>query len=117
MVVAPNLYGDILSDAGAALVGSLGVVAGANVGDTFCMAEPVHGSAPDIAIKGLKYQWHELAADKSGLHDEIIARSVANPIATLRSVALLLRHLKHYGDADRVDQAVNAVLMDESLRS
>lgn len=65
--VAPNMYGDILSDAGAALVGSLGVVAGANYGDSFIMAEPVHGSAPDISGK-----------------------NIANPIACIRSAAILL---------------------------
>ena len=52
MIVAPNLYGDILSDAGAALVGGLGVVGSANCGERFCLAEPVHGSAPDIAGQG-----------------------------------------------------------------
>ena len=49
VVVAPNLYGDILSDAAAALVGGLGLAPSANVGDDFVVAEPVHGSAPDIA--------------------------------------------------------------------
>ncbi|MCL4833799.1 MAG: isocitrate/isopropylmalate dehydrogenase family protein, partial [Caldilineaceae bacterium] len=70
VVVAPNLYGDILSDAGAALVGGLGLVPSANVGDGFVLAEPVHGSAPDIAGQG-----------------------IANPIATIRAAALLLAHL------------------------
>ncbi len=70
VVVAPNLYGDILSDGGAALVGGLGLVPSANVGDNFVLVEPVHGSAPDIAGRGM-----------------------ANPMATLRAAALLLAHL------------------------
>ncbi len=70
VVVAPNLYGDILSDAGAALVGGLGLVPSANVGENFVLAEPVHGSAPDIAGHG-----------------------IANPLATIRAAALLLAHL------------------------
>ncbi|KAL8736315.1 MAG: hypothetical protein Q9181_002493, partial [Wetmoreana brouardii] len=61
VIVAPNLYGDILSDGAAALVGSLGLVPSANVGDGFVIGEPCHGSAPDIEGKG-----------------------VANPIATIR---------------------------------
>lgn len=52
VVVAPNLYGDIISDGAAALVGSLGVVSSTNLGDSFCIGEPVHGSAPDIEGKG-----------------------------------------------------------------
>ena len=67
VVVAPNLYGDILSDAAAALVGGLGLAPSANVGDGFVLVEPVHGSAPDIAGKG-----------------------IANPVATILAAALLL---------------------------
>jgi hypothetical protein len=70
VVVAPNLYGDIISDGAAALVGSLGVVASVNAGDTFFMGEPVHGSAPDIA-----------------------GQNKANPIASIRSAALLLEYM------------------------
>jgi homoisocitrate dehydrogenase len=57
VVVAPNLYGDILSDAAAALVGGLGLVPSANVGNDFVLAEPVHGSAPDIAGGTLPIRW------------------------------------------------------------
>lgn len=83
VVVAPNLYGDILSDAAAALVGGkiilylililigLGLAPSANVGDTFALCEPVHGSAPDIAGKG-----------------------IANPAATIRALALMLEHIE-----------------------
>jgi homoisocitrate dehydrogenase len=89
VVVAPNLYGDILSDAGAALVGGLGLIPSANVGDSFVLAEPVHGSAPDIAGQG-----------------------IANPLATIRAAALLLAHLGEGGIAQRIEQAVQSVLAD-----
>lgn len=87
VVVAPNLYGDILSDAAAALVGSLGMVPGANVGDNFYLAEPVHGSAPDIAGKG-----------------------IANPIAAVRSSAMLLEKLGHSKLAEKIEQSIQATL-------
>ncbi|KAI9343899.1 Isopropylmalate dehydrogenase-like domain-containing protein [Zopfochytrium polystomum] len=89
VVVAPNLYGDIISDGAAALVGSLGVVASANVGDSFCLGEPVHGSAPDIAGKG-----------------------IANPIASIRSAALLLEHLGLAKEAASIQAAVDKVLIE-----
>ena len=89
VVVAPNLYGDILSDAGAALVGGLGLVPSANLGDSFVLAEPVHGSAPDIAGQG-----------------------IANPIATIRAAALLLAHLGESAAAQAIEQAVQCVLAD-----
>ncbi|KAI9006094.1 putative isocitrate dehydrogenase [Gaertneriomyces semiglobifer] len=87
VAVAPNLYGDIISDGAAALVGSLGVVAGANVGDHFVLGEPVHGSAPDIAGQG-----------------------IANPIAAIRSAALLLEHMNMGAEAGRIHTAVDKVL-------
>jgi len=87
VVVAPNLYGDILSDAAAALVGGLGLAPSANVGETFIVAEPVHGSAPDIAGQG-----------------------IANPIATILAAALLLETLGEPAMARRIEQAVNTVL-------
>ena len=79
VIVAPNLYGDILSDAGAALVGGLGVVGSANCGERFCLAEPVHGSAPDIAGQG-----------------------IANPIAAVSAAALLLERVGLVDGAARV---------------
>lgn len=88
-MVAPNLYGDIISDAAAALVGSLGLVPSVNAGDSFVMGEPVHGSAPDIA-----------------------GQSIANPIASIRSAALMLRHLGHAAPADRLDRAVDQVIRE-----
>lgn len=89
VIVAPNLYGDILSDAGAALVGGLGLVPSANCSDTFCVAEPVHGSAPDIEGRG-----------------------VANPIATLRAASLLLTRLARQEEADRLSRSIDSVLRD-----
>ncbi|TCD71362.1 homoisocitrate dehydrogenase [Steccherinum ochraceum] len=92
VMVAPNLYGDIISDAAAALVGSLGLVPSVNAGDNFVMGEPVHGSAPDIAGQG-----------------------IANPIASIRSAALMLRHLGYHQPADRIDKAVDEVLREGQL--
>ncbi|KAI8990053.1 hypothetical protein BDB01DRAFT_779840 [Pilobolus umbonatus] len=92
VAVAPNLYGDIISDGAAALVGSLGVVPSANVGDHFVMGEPVHGSAPDIAGKG-----------------------IANPIASIRSAGMLLEHMGYTQEALKVYNAVDAVLADASI--
>ncbi|KAJ2933629.1 hypothetical protein H1R20_g3414, partial [Candolleomyces eurysporus] len=89
VMVAPNLYGDILSDAAAALVGSLGLIPSINAGDNFVMGEPVHGSAPDIEGKG-----------------------IANPIASIRSAALMLRHLGYTKGADRLDTAVDQVVRE-----
>ena len=89
VVVAPNLYGDILSDAAAALVGSLGLVPSANVGDDFVMGEPCHGSAPDIAGQG-----------------------VANPIAAIRSAGCMLEFLGETAAARAVYRAVDASLIE-----
>jgi homoisocitrate dehydrogenase len=92
VVVAPNMYGDILSDGAAALVGGLGLAPSANKGDNFVMVEPVHGSAPDIEGKG-----------------------IANPLATIRAAALLLESLGggEYAKYSKiVNDAVNAVLAD-----
>lgn len=89
VAVAPNLYGDIISDGAAALVGSLGLVASVNAGDNFFMGEPVHGSAPDIAGKG-----------------------IANPIASIRSAALLLSSLGYVEPAARINAAVDKVILE-----
>lgn len=89
VMVAPNLYGDIISDAAAALVGSLGLVPSVNAGDTFVMGEPVHGSAPDIA-----------------------GQQIANPLAAIRSAALMLRHLGYVDGANRIDKAVDEVIRE-----
>ncbi|KAL8718261.1 MAG: hypothetical protein Q9225_004580 [Loekoesia sp. 1 TL-2023] len=94
VIVAPNLYGDILSDGAAALVGSLGVVPSANVGDGFVIGEPCHGSAPDIEGKG-----------------------IANPIATIRSVGLMLEFLGEEEAAGRVEKAVEGSLVEGKVLS
>ncbi|KAJ1949406.1 homoisocitrate dehydrogenase [Linderina macrospora] len=87
VVVAPNMYGDIISDGAAALVGSLGLVPSANVGDSFVVGEPVHGSAPDIAGK-----------------------NIANPIAAIRSAAMLLERTGYGSAALAIYRAVDKVL-------
>jgi isocitrate dehydrogenase (NAD+) len=81
-----NLYGDIVSDLCAGLVGGLGLVPGANLGLECAIFEAVHGSAPDIAGKDL-----------------------ANPTALLQSAVLMLRHLDEAAAADRVQTALEAV--------
>jgi isocitrate dehydrogenase (NAD+) len=86
-----NLYGDILSDLAAGLVGGLGVVPGANVGDSCALFEAVHGSAPDIAGKGF-----------------------ANPTALIFSCGMMLRHLGETEAAQRVENAVHAALADRA---
>lgn len=87
VIVTTNLFGDILSDEAAALVGGLGLVPSGNVGDGAAIFEPVHGSAPDIAGKG-----------------------VANPLATFGAVAMLLDYLGQGAVADRVRTAIDSVL-------
>ena len=99
VVVTGNLFGDILSDQASMCVGSIGLLASASLGErqtqygTFGLYEPIHGSAPDIAGKGL-----------------------ANPIATILSLAMLLRHsLGLAAAADRVEAAVACALADGVL--
>jgi isocitrate dehydrogenase (NAD+) len=87
VIVLPNLYGDIISDLCAGLIGGLGVAPGMNLGKDYAVFEPTHGSAPDIAGRGL-----------------------ANPIAMILSAALMLRHLGLGSHADRLDAAVAKVL-------
>jgi homoisocitrate dehydrogenase len=92
VIVAPNLYGDILSDGAAALVGSLGLVPSANVGRDFVIGEPCHGSAPDIEGRG-----------------------IANPIATIRSTALMLEFQGEEEAAAKIYKAVDANLEEGRL--
>src|SRR5687767_1997794 len=87
VLVLPNLYGDIVSDLAAGLVGGLGVAPGANIGADAAVFEPVHGSAPKYA-----------GQDK------------ANPTALILSGALMLRHLGQPGAADRVERALRDVI-------
>src|SRR5207344_956277 len=94
VLLLPNLYGDILSDLCAGLVGGLGLAAGANLGWEYAVFEPVHGSAPDIAGRG-----------------------IANPIAMILSGAMLLRHLQEPAAADAVERAVDRVLERGDVRT
>ncbi len=82
VLVLPNLYGDIVSDLAAGLVGGLGIVPGANIGELESVFEAVHGSAPDIA-----------------------GQDIANPTAVLRSGVLMLRHLGMNQEAERISTA------------
>ncbi len=86
ILLLPNLYGDIVSDLAAGLVGGLGVVPGANMGETHAVFEAVHGSAPDIAGKG-----------------------IANPTAMMLSAVMMLIHLKEHAAAHRLRSAVEHV--------
>jgi isocitrate dehydrogenase (NAD+) len=94
VLVMPNLYGDIVSDLCAGLVGGLGVVGAANLGAASAVFEAVHGSAPDIAGKGL-----------------------ANPTALLLSAVLMLRHIGETDGADRLMRALTIVLTEGRVRT
>jgi isocitrate dehydrogenase (NAD+) len=94
VLLMDNLYGDILSDLCAGLVGGLGVVPGSNVGEDCAVFEAVHGSAPDIAGRGL-----------------------ANPTALVLSAALLLRHIGELDAALRVERAVHSALAEPKHRT
>ena len=94
VMVMPNLYGDIVSDLCAGLVGGLGVVPGANLGLESAVFEAVHGSAPDIAGKNL-----------------------ANPTALLLSALLMLRHIGEDEAAGRIERALYAVLERGTVRT
>ena len=87
VLVLPNLYGDIVSDLAAGLVGGLGVAPGANIGEKAAVFEPVHGSAPKYA-----------------------GQNKANPTALILSGALMLRHLGELAAADAVESAVREVI-------
>jgi isocitrate dehydrogenase (NAD+) len=89
VLVMPNLYGDILSDMAAGLVGGLGVVPGANIGEEGAVFEPAHGSAPDIA-----------------------GENISNPTATILSGVMMLRYLGELEKADRIESAVKSVLRE-----
>lgn len=89
VLVAPNLYGDIISDLIAGLVGGLGLVAGANLGKDTAIFEAVHGSAPDIAGKG-----------------------IANPIALLEAACMLLDYIGKTAVAEKIRKAVSKTLTE-----
>jgi isocitrate dehydrogenase (NAD+) len=94
VLVTENLYGDILSDLGAGIVGGLGIVPGANIGDEAAVFEAVHGSAPDIAGKGY-----------------------ANPTALLQSAVMMLRHLGEFDAADRIERALTDLYREGKIRT
>jgi isocitrate dehydrogenase (NAD+) len=87
VLLLENLYGDIVSDLAAGLVGGLGVVAGANIGENGALFEAVHGSAPDIA-----------------------GQNKANPLAMLQSAVLMLQHIGEISAAKRIQDAIVKVL-------
>lgn len=89
VLLMENLYGDLVSDLCAGLVGGLGVTPGANIGEDAAVFEAVHGSAPDIAGKGL-----------------------ANPLAVIMSGVMMLNHIHEEAIAEKVKQAYNAVLAE-----
>lgn len=89
VLLLENLYGDIVSDLASGLVGGLGVVPGANIGDSCAVFEPVHGSAPDIARQG-----------------------VANPLACIMSGVMMLNHLGEEACATRIREAYDTVLQE-----
>jgi isocitrate dehydrogenase (NAD+) len=94
VLLLPNLYGDILSDLCAGLVGGLGLAPGANLGWEYAVFEPVHGSAPDIAGRG-----------------------VANPLAMIRSAGMMLAHLHEAAAAARLAGAIDDVLRRGEVRT
>jgi isocitrate dehydrogenase (NAD+) len=94
VLLMENLYGDVVSDLCAGLVGGLGVVPGSNIGDDAAVFEAVHGSAPDIAGKGL-----------------------ANPLAMIMSAEMMLQHLHEDAIAAKIRTAYDAVLGEGKVRT
>ena len=94
VLLCENLYGDIVSDLCAGLIGGLGLVPGANIGEKGAVFEAVHGSAPDIAGKG-----------------------IANPTALLQSAILMLRHIEERAAADKIETAMLNVYRDGKVRT
>ncbi len=89
VLVLPNLYGDIVSDLGAGLIGGLGVAPGGNIGDEAAVFEPTHGSAPKYA-----------------------GQNKVNPMAMMLSGVLMLRHLDEVSAADRLEKAISEVIAE-----
>ena len=94
ILLCENLYGDIVSDLCAGLIGGLGLVPGANIGEKGAVFEAVHGSAPDIAGKG-----------------------IANPTALLQSAILMLRHIEERAAADKIETAMLNVFEEGKVRT
>ena len=89
VILTANMFGDILSDEAAGLVGGLGMAPSANIGDDYALFEPVHGSAPDISGKG-----------------------IANPIGAILSAKMMLEYLGEKGAAKKIENAVENVLRE-----
>ncbi len=94
VIVAPNLYGDILSDMAAGLAGGLGMAPSANIGEEIAIFEPVHGSAPDIA-----------------------GRNIANPTAAILSGVMMLKYIGEEEAAIKIENALKAVLKNKNLHT
>lgn len=94
VIVAPNLYGDILSDMAAGLIGGLGMAPSANIGDDTAIFEPVHGSAPDIAGK-----------------------NIANPTSAILSGIMMLKHMGENDAALKIENALKSVLKNKELHT
>ncbi|MTI69520.1 MAG: isocitrate/isopropylmalate dehydrogenase family protein [Firmicutes bacterium] len=90
VIVAPNLYGDILSDMSAGLIGGLGIAPGANIGDDIAVFESVHGSAPDIAGK-----------------------NIANPTSTILSGIMMLKSIDEYEAASKIEKAMSEIFLQK----
>ncbi len=87
VILTTNLFGDIISDIGAGLIGSIGIAPSMNLGDNYALFEPIHGSAPDIAGKG-----------------------IANPIASILSSCLMLKYLGKKEYAKKIEESIEKVL-------
>lgn len=94
VIVAPNLYGDILSDLSAGLIGGLGLAPGANLGEDVAIFEPVHGSAPDIMGKG-----------------------IANPISAILSGVTMLKHIGELEAAVKIEGALRKALIEKDNKT
>lgn len=94
VLLLENLYGDIVSDLAAGLVGGLGVVPGANIGELGAVFEAVHGSAPDIA-----------------------GQNLANPTALIQTAILMLRYINEREPADRIERALHRTLAEGKVRT
>jgi isocitrate dehydrogenase (NAD+) len=94
VIVTENLYGDILSDLAAGLVGGLGIVPGANIGEAGGVFEAVHGTAPDIAGQG-----------------------IANPTALVQSAVMMLHHIGEVAAAKKIEESLIALYRDTKVRT
>jgi isocitrate dehydrogenase (NAD+) len=94
VIVMENLYGDIVSDLCAGLIGGLGLAPGANIGEDVATFEAVHGSAPDIAGQG-----------------------IANPTAIMLSAVMMLKHIDEFEAAERMENAIMEVFKEGRIRT